>query len=147
MKINRIPDNRMRHMQKVAEYMLENADKYNLDKDEMYTLGLLHDIGYLFGAENHEINGENLLKKENYKYANIVGLHGLTPNEFLIKFGKDIPIELILLWEADMSININGENVGFDKRLEDIKSRHGENSRAYITSKERVEWLKENIKK
>ena len=46
----------------VAEYMRENAYKYSLDKDLMYVLGLLHDIGYLKGRIGHEKYGYEMMQ-------------------------------------------------------------------------------------
>lgn len=42
------------HMWGVAEYMYQNASKYELKPDKMYVLGLLHDIGYIKGKQDHE---------------------------------------------------------------------------------------------
>lgn len=144
-----IPENRLKHMQGVAKYMYENASKYDLDSQKMYTIGLLHDIGYISGsAAGHEEYGANLLKDifgDTNKYIEAINCHGLTPNEYIKKYSctlADIPNELLLLWEADMNVNIEGNCVGFDKRLEDIANRRGIESIAYITSKERVEFLK-----
>ena len=56
-----------------------------------------------------------------------------------------IPGELILLWWADLMVESSGEHagevVGFKKRLESIKERHGEDSKQYKNSLETVEWL------
>ncbi len=145
-----IPENRLRHMQGVAKYMYENASKYNLDNQKMYTIGLLHDIGYIKGdAKDHEVYGANLLNdifECDNKYVNAIRNHALTANEYTTKYNckiSDIPKEVLLLWEADLNVNAEGDCVGFDKRLEDIGNRHGFGSVAYINAKERVEFLKD----
>lgn len=38
---------------------------------------------------------------------------------------EDIPKELILLWEADVSVDSMGNEVGFKNRLTDIGLRYG----------------------
>lgn len=43
---------------------------------------------------------------------------------------------------ADMQIDKYGNDVGFDKRLEDIKNRDGEDSKPYICSKQIISSLK-----
>ncbi len=57
-----INNNKKMHMFGVAEFMYIEAPKYGLKSDEMYVLGLLHDIGYIYdGWHNHEENGKNLI--------------------------------------------------------------------------------------
>lgn len=41
-------------------------------------------------------------------------------------------IYLTILNKADMQIDKFGNDVGYDKRLEDIKSRYGEDSEIYL---------------
>ena len=43
---------------------------------------------------------------------------------------------------ADMQIDKYGNDVGFDKRLKDIKNRYGEDSKPYIYSKQIISSLK-----
>ena len=45
---------------------------------------------------------------------------------------------------ADMQIDKYGNDVGYDNRLEDIKSRYGENSKVYTKVKTLVNNLKRN---
>ena len=40
---------------------------------------------------------------------------------------------------ADMQIDRYGNDVGYEKRLEDIKNRYGEDSKPYLYSKQIVE--------
>ena len=42
-----IDGNRLLHILGVAEYMYTKATDYNLDPDEMYLIGILHDIGFI----------------------------------------------------------------------------------------------------
>jgi putative nucleotidyltransferase with HDIG domain len=56
-----INKHKIAHMIGVAEYMRNNAPKYNLHPEAMYTLGLLHDIGYLYGRHQHESLGAEML--------------------------------------------------------------------------------------
>ena len=64
-----IDENRLKHIYAVAKLMEENAEKHGLDKQEMFMLGFLHDIGYEFGgSEEHHVVGAAMLEKENYKY-------------------------------------------------------------------------------
>ena len=124
-----IDENRIKHTLAVAKLMKDNATKYGLDEEEMFTLGMLHDIGYEFidGEKHAEIGGE-ILKKQNYKYYKEVLFHGVVNCEYKSK-------ELDLLNFADMHINLKGNFVSFNERLEDIKTRRGENSPQYINSK------------
>ena len=96
-----ISDDRIAHMHGVAEYMYKHAADYNLDPEEMYLLGLLHDIGYLEGRIMHAQHGAAILKKIKlpHKYQIAVEHHGDILKE------KDHPSpELMLLIEADMHV-------------------------------------------
>ena len=94
--------------------------------EDMFILGLVHDIGYvempLRLVQSNSVNEQAVLK-----YTNEIKYHGIPNCGFISK-------ELDLLNWADMHINIKGEYVAFEERLQDIKSRRGENSQAYISS-------------
>lgn len=124
-----IDENRMKHSIAVARKMIEIGKEYKLNNDELqdlFVLGLNHDIGYEFGENsNHAIIGGDILKRNNYKYWHEVLYHGQVDNEY-----KSIFLEI--LNNADMQIDKYGNDVGYDKRLEDIKTRYGENSEIYL---------------
>ena len=147
-----ISTKRLNHMIGVAEYMYNNAEKYALDKEEMYMVGLLHDIGYISGEKkDHEKYGAELTKAFSNDYhipeiSYLIEHHGDMPTEYIEKY-RYVDNKLKLLWEADMSVDSTGENVGFDRRLADIEARYGEDSEPYQTSKQVIGWLKENTHK
>ena len=122
-------DNRLKHCYAVAKKMVELGKEKDLSEEqlkELFVLGYLHDIGYQFGInENHNIIGGNILKDSNYKYWEEVYYHGISDSKYK-------SIYLNILNKADMMIDKYGNDVGFDKRLEDIKSRYGEDSIQYI---------------
>lgn len=133
-----IDANRQNHIIAVARFMKNNAEKVGLNSEEMFTLGFLHDIGYEFDPTfTHNKTGGILLKNQNYKYYNEVYFHGTPQMEFKSK-------ELDFLNFADMHIDKTGKYVSFDERLEDIKTRRGENSDFYINSKTIINELKNN---
>lgn len=68
-----ISNERIAHMHGVAEWMYEHAVEYGCEnKDEMYFLGLIHDIGYLYGSkEEHEQKSAELLGLDTY-YGRLV---------------------------------------------------------------------------
>ena len=124
-------NDRINHSLAVANKMLELGKEKDLSEEqlkELFILGYNHDIGYQFGTnENHNIIGGNLLKECNYKYWKEVYYHGVPNSEY-----KSLYLDILNY--ADMSIDKYGNDVGFDKRLEDIKSRYKENSIQYINS-------------
>lgn len=130
-------------MHGVAEYIYANAAKYGLDPSDMYLLGLLHDIGYLYGGKDHEQKGAELLQENGYPldYSAAIKMHGMRLSE--IEYPS---YELLLLVEADMHVDMSGENVGYEKRLEGIAARHGMDSSAYQICKLNVEWLEKNTR-
>lgn len=130
-----INQDRQYHIFAVAILMKEKAKILHLNEQEMFTLGILHDIGYEFDqTETHNITGGNILKKQNYKYYKEVKYHGDPLTEYTSK-------ELCLLNYCDMHINGKGKYVSFEERLEDIKLRRGENSLFYINAKKIIDKL------
>jgi len=121
-------NDRLIHSYAVANKMVELGKEKNLLDEqlrELFLLGYLHDIGYQFGInENHNVIGGNLLKNSNYKYWKEVYYHGIPNSEY-----KSLYLDI--LNTADMMIDKCGNDVGFDKRLDDIKNRYGENSIQY----------------
>lgn len=127
-----IDDNRYKHIRGVAELMAEIAPQ-GLEK-EMFLLGMLHDIGYLYQPQNHNIFGGNLLKEQGYKYWQEVYWHGVPDAEYT-------SAALDLLNSADMQVNAYGERVSYTERLADIGNRYGTDSSQYLLAKKMTEYL------
>lgn len=116
---------KLMHCKGVADYMYKNAIGDISYKEQMYTLGLLHDIGYIKGkAEGHAKAGGEILNLCHYTYWKEVYWHGSIDTNYSSK-------ELDLLNEADLQIDYMGNLIGFDARLEDIKVRYGSESKQY----------------
>ena len=134
-----IDKDRLNHSIAVARKMVEIGKEYNLTDEqlkELFLLGYNHDIGYEFcNNENHRIVGGNILKANNYRYWQEVYYHG----EIDIEYSS---IYLDILNKADMQIDKYGNDVGYDKRLEDIKTRYGEESNIYKKAKILINNLK-----
>ena len=132
-------EDRVKHSLAVAKKMVEIGKEIGLDEEaqkELFVLGYNHDIGYQFGGnENHEKVGAEILKNNGYQYWKEVYYHGQVTEEFH-------SIYLQILNEADMQIDKSGNDVGYDKRLEDIQNRYGTNSNVYQKAKELVDYLK-----
>lgn len=140
-----ITEDKMAHCKAVAEHMKKVAKiqgKDDLTADIYYVVGLLHDIGYLRGRKEHEINGAVILKAMGIKdeYVQAILNHGTNP--YTLKTNEQTDI-LIALQDADMSVDKYGMEAGFKKRLEDIKLRYGADSEAYDTASKTVKFLKE----
>lgn len=122
-------ENRVKHSFAVAKKMIDIGKEKSLsDKQlqDLFLLGYLHDIGYQFGNnDNHNIIGGILLKDSNYKYWKEVYYHGIPNSEY-----KSLYLDI--LNTADMMIDSYGNDIGFDKRLEDVKNRYGEDSIQYL---------------
>ena len=119
---------RLKHSYAVANKMVELGKEKGLNNEgleDLFLLGYVHDIGYQFGDNaNHNTVGGNILKENNYKYWKEVYYHGISNSEYESLY-------LDILNTADMMIDKYGNDVGFDKRLEDIKNRYGEDSIQY----------------
>lgn len=125
---------RLKHSISVARKMVEIGKFYNLsakELQELFMLGFIHDIGYEFSNNglNHNVIGANILKENGYKFWQEVYNHG-NPNT------NYSSLYLKILNMADMQIDKYGNDVGYEKRLEDIKNRYGENSKPYLCSKQ-----------
>ncbi|MBQ6497789.1 MAG: HD domain-containing protein [Bacilli bacterium] len=135
-------EDRLKHSYAVAKKMIELGKNEGLSEEELqelFLLGYLHDIGYQFGAnENHNIIGGNLLKENDYKYWKEVYYHGVPNSEYQSMY-------LSILNAADMMIDKYGNDISFDKRIEDIKNRYGEESVQYINCLKIINDLKKQF--
>jgi len=132
---------RLKHSISVARKMVEIGKSYKLNDNELqelFVLGYNHDIGYEFveNGINHNVVGGNILKRNGYKYWQEVYYHG-EPNT------NYNSLYLIILNKADMQIDKYGNDVGYDKRLKDIKKRYGIDSIPYKKSKEIINIIRE----
>lgn len=108
--------------------MVEIAKSKNLSDEDIkncFIIGYNHDIGYEFtkNGNNHNTIGGEILRN-NFKYWREIYYHG----EINVEYKS---LYLDILNQADMQIDKYGNDVGYDKRLEDIKSRYGEDSEVY----------------
>ena len=132
-------EDRLKHSISVARKMIEIGREYYLSDNELkdlFVLGFNHDIGYKYGdnSQHAQIGGE-ILKRNNYKYWKEVYYHGDINSEYTSLF-------LEILNKADMQIDKYGNDVGYDKRLDDIKNRYGEESKTYNDAKTLIQKLR-----
>lgn len=118
---------RLKHSLAVAIKMKSLAEteheKYPVNPDDMFVLGLLHDIGYEFSEiqKEHAKKGGVMLQKQGYRYWKEVYYHGTTQKEY------DSP-ELRLLNYVDMITGPSGEEMTVQQRIENITKRYGKGS-------------------
>ena len=122
-------EDRIKHSLEVARKMVEIAKKNNLNEEDIkncFVIGFNHDIGYEFCIDKMEHNkiGGEILKASGFKYWKGIYYHGEIDVEYESLYLK-------ILNQADMQIDKYGNNVGYGRRLEDIKIRYGENSIVY----------------
>ncbi len=132
-------ENRLKHSLAVARKMVEIGREYNLQEEalqDLFTLGLNHDIGYEYGDNStHAHIGGEILKRNNYKYWKEIYYHGDINTSYESLYLK-------ILNKADMQFDIYGNDVGYEKRLDDIKKRYGEDSIIYKQCKAFISKLK-----
>lgn len=131
---------RLKHSYSVAKKMQEIGRDLNLAENEiedLFVLGLNHDIGYEFteNGVNHNNVGGELLKANGYRYWKEVYYHGRVTSKYDSLYLK-------ILNKADMQIDKYGNDVGYEKRLEDIKGRYGEESIVYKKCVELIDSVK-----
>lgn len=142
--MSKLDKNRLNHSLSVARKMVEIGKKYNLkDKqlEEIFIIGYNHDIGYEFTNNRilHNKIGGLILKQAGFKHWKEIYYHG-NPNSSYHSLYLDI------LNQADMQIDKFGNEVGYEKRLLDIKNRYKETSEEYQNSKRLIETLIKNRK-
>ena len=133
-------NDRLKHSYAVAKKMMEIAIEYNLSEEDImncFLIGLNHDIGYEFASNglNHNKIGGQILRNNGFKYWQEVYYHGDIDCTYDSIF-------LDILNKADMQIDKYGNDVGYDKRLEDIKDRYGKDSITYKNCVILIESLK-----
>lgn len=117
---NYINEYKMAHMVAVAEYMYERASDFHLSPEECYAIGLLHDIGYIYGRKDHEETGAMLVS--NIGFSNSTVIDAISKHNT-----EDVNSPLaVLIQEADLTVNAEGFKVGYFDRLKDVKDRYGE---------------------
>lgn len=148
-----LSDDKVSHSKTVAEFMLNNAERYGVDPAKAYIVGLLHDIGYIAGRRGHEEKGAEMLcgLGMDEDVVNAVRFHGTKPKEMekMIKGTRaenDTMKLITLLYEADMSVDVKGRNIGMKGRLNDIRARYGDGIE-YETARAEVDFVKEFGKK
>lgn len=105
----------------VSEFMYDNAEKYGLDKDEMFVLGYIFQIGKISNTEDYAHAGGVILYKQGFKYSNIVASHNMTPEEYCkMHLVDEPPIEMILLWKGIINYIKSKEPYNFGGNSEDI---------------------------
>lgn len=140
-----ITENRWKHILGVARKAKEFALKFrpNDEKyaEDMFLLGVLHDVGYEFIESNasHAAIGGEILKRSGYQYWQEIAKHG---NEMI----ENMSDELFILNSADMMTGPSGENFTFAERLEEIAQRFGEESAPYKKCAIETEKLKKDIR-
>ena len=122
-------EDRAKHSLAVAKKMVEIAKQYNMNEMDIkncFVIGINHDIGYEFSlnkSKHNRISGI-ILKETGFLFWKEIYFHGETDTEYESSYLK-------ILNQADMQIDKFGNDVGYDKRLEDIKIRYGENPNTY----------------
>lgn len=137
-----ITENRWQHILGVARKAKTLAQKFKPKNaqyaEDMFLLGLLHDFGYEFMAENqgHAAVGGAILKRNQYRYWAEVAQHGSAQTPM-----ND---ELFLLNCADMTTGPAGENFTMDERLAEVGERYGKDSAPYIKTMQEIATLKQD---
>lgn len=123
-KPNILHGHRMMHSIGVANFLYTYAITHaysNEIAEDWYLMGLLHDIGYLTNptGTHHGKQGAAILSRNGYskQYCDVIKHHGL--------MSDTISKEQELLWLADLSIDHNGDFVGFISRYKNICKRYG----------------------
>ena len=140
-----ITEDRWNHILGVARQAARLAEKFFTGdankKQEMFLLGMLHDVGYEFAVEKrqHAALGGELLRRTGYDCWREVYEHG-NPDV------SEMSDELFLLNCADMTTGPKGEALTMAERLREIGERFGRESAAYKKSARMVTRLQNDAR-
>ena len=120
---------RLKHCLAVARKMkaiAESIDGFPYPPEDMFYLGLLHDVAYEFvdTQEEHEHCGGEILRNNGYRYWKEVYYHGNPDIDYCSR-------ALDLLNYADLTTDTSGMDTTIDARLNDIAQRYGPDSAQY----------------
>ena len=114
-----ISSNKIKHCLSVARLMKVKAIEYGEDPEQMFLLGLLHDVGYEFdGLSDHDVIGGDVLRDSGFKYWREVYYHGNVETDYRSR-------ALDLLNYCDLHVSSKGEYVSVEERLKEVRERHG----------------------
>lgn len=121
----------------MRDIVKRNIHQYSCDPDDMFILGMLHDIGYEFVEDQgeHAHAGGIKLKAQGYVYWKEVFYHGIPQTDYSSK-------ELELLNYVDMIIGPDGAEMSIKQRIENIEERYGKYSEQALKAKELEEQIK-----
>ena len=118
-----IKEYRKKHIFAVAELMQKYGQERNYSSDkceELYTIGLLHDIGYAFLEEKdyikHNVVGGEVLRKQGFKFWKEIYYHGVVNSPYQSEY-------LDILNIADMHIDSEGNYVTWGGEIGRIKQK------------------------
>lgn len=144
MENKKIEENRARRMLGLAHYMEKEAPRYGIDPAEAFLTGFLSGIEHSLEYTDLEKQYTEILRWIGPQFKDILCEKSCTPAEYMRAFrftARKIPKTLLLLWEAELSIGMNGEEIDPILRLEEIKNIYGRDSRPYWHALETSEWL------
>lgn len=131
-------------MSKVARKARRIAKEIGMtdnEADACFVMGILHDIGYedldeMNNAKSHPIKSEQMITSflsNKIACTTAIALHG--------SYQEDLNKYDFVLNKADMTIDGKGNECSYEDRLNDIKIRRGEDSEAYLASKQMIDTL------
>lgn len=135
--------NRLKHSHGVAKKMrklaLDHSKHFKYSAEELFLLGLLHDIGYALteNTKEHAEVGGLFLKEEGFPLWEETYYHGLIQDDYSSN-------ELALLNFCDMTISSDGTEVTIEERIEDIASRYGKDSPHVQTALNMKAWIEKS---
>ena len=130
-----LTEHTIQHSVKVAEIMSKICKRFgeNLNPEDMYLLGLVHDIGKLLNENKkpillesvgHAHRGGAILEQNGYQYSDEVFHHGHPEEDYRTP-------AWYLLNAVDLAVDKNGVLIGHNLRMLDIQNRYGKDSVQY----------------
>ena len=140
---NKFIENMILRREHVAEYMYDNADLYNVEPLKAYMVGILND-------RDRIVKDKEMLGKFDVKLCEIgiptyitsaLSWFRVDPQSYRDYYAIAEPPKMLqLLWEAEYKI-CNDGTADYEKRLSEIGTIYGTDSKEYQTAKKTIDWL------
>lgn len=138
-KIYKLDQNRVNHIYGVAKNCYHIAKVFGEAEEfarEMFTLGMLHDVGYSFAEpKDHAKVGGDVAKRVSFSYHDDISKHGIYTSDGAIPIDIKTPSKALTILDlADFLTNSDGSIVTAKERIEGMVERYGEGSIPHFLS-------------
>ena len=143
MEVWKFEQKKLERMLGVAHYMEKEAPRYGIHPDDAFATGFLGALDRSF--EDSDLNLQDYgVPEAGPRLKDILLSRHCTPMEYMRTHhctARKIPKELLLFWDAELSVGENGQKIEPALRLEELLRLYGPDARSYRGALETAKWL------